>query len=130
MVTDTSNDVNVQPQAPIQLFPKQLVHQKHLAILYTKVCFGLKVSILVDIWEVSRERLLGGQEAKVASRHSTWLVSPNLLYAFKARFPLHMQIENVLQEGRSTSLGFGQQAKLHSISLNSQRHKCLVDINA
>lgn len=69
---------------------------------------------------MSRERLLGGQEAKAALRHSTLLVPPDLLCAFEARLTLHMQIGIVHQEGISTSLGFRQQAKLHFISLNSQ----------
>lgn len=56
---------------------------------------------------MSREGLLGGQEAKVAPRHSTLLVPPDLLHAFKARLTLHMQKENVHQEGRPTSMGFG-----------------------
>lgn len=60
---------------------------------------------------MSRERLLGGQEAKAALRHSTLLVPPDLLHAFEARLTLHMRIENVHQEGRSTSLAFEQQAK-------------------
>lgn len=56
---------------------------------------------------MSRERILGSREAKVASRHSTLLVPPDLLHAFKVSLTLHMQKENVHREGRYSSLDLG-----------------------